>query len=679
MKTTPFPTPQHHRFKRFTRKAYATFASMHKVVSIGVVAGYMLTFAPTTHAAAPHLPAAAPDTTEREHTLDELVITSSRTGIPLQQAAKPVTLITRADIERQPVHTLSDLLKNVAGIDVRQRGPHGVQTDLSLRGGTFDQVAILLNGINLTNPQTGHYSMDLPVNLSDIDHIEIIQGPTALLYGAGAFAGGIHIVTKTDTTHRLQMQVDAGMHALRGAEIRGALSSGTTSHSLSAGYKASSGYRPDSDYEIINLLWQSHFQEENARLDLQFGLNDKAYGANTFYSPSYENQFDDTQTLFAALQGSAGTTLKFIPQLYATRHYDTFHLFRDGTPDRPDWYQGPNHHYTDVFGLHLHLQYRWIGGTTSAGGEIRNEGIFSNTLGRDTVRLGRYTVRDQRTNVSYFLEHTYLRAGLTLSLGLLANYNTAFSHRIALYPNLHAAYWLSDRLKIFASWNNAVRMPTFTDLYYAAPDLQGFADLQPEASESYEAGLRYHLPAATFTLHTFYEKGKNLIDWIRNTPEDPIYHATNLTTVDKLGFETTLTLPLNTLLPPLTNTQLQLTYLYLHQTRDAGPWISNYVMDYLKHKFTAGLTHPIAPHLQANWQFRLQDRAGTYTRYEHRQPIGEEPYPPFALLDLKLTWNQGPLTLFLTATNLFNTPYYDRGNLPQPGFWCIGGLGWRIR
>ncbi len=85
--------------------------------------------------------------------LDEVVVTASKVNLPLSLAAKQVTIISRQEIERAPVRSIEDLLNYVAGVDILQRGPHGVQADISLRGGSFDQTAILLNGVNLTNPK----------------------------------------------------------------------------------------------------------------------------------------------------------------------------------------------------------------------------------------------------------------------------------------------------------------------------------------------------------------------------------------------------------------------------------------------------------------------------------------------------------------------------------------------
>ncbi|MCD7902125.1 MAG: TonB-dependent receptor plug domain-containing protein [Bacteroides sp.] len=128
--------------------------------------------------------------------LEEVTVTSSRISMPQAQTPKLVTVITRDEIKKAPVNSILELLSYAANIDVLQRGPHGAQADISIRGGSFDQTAVLLNGVNISNAQTGHYSFDIPVNLSDIERIEVLHGPSALVYGTSAFSGGINIITK---------------------------------------------------------------------------------------------------------------------------------------------------------------------------------------------------------------------------------------------------------------------------------------------------------------------------------------------------------------------------------------------------------------------------------------------------------------------------------------------------
>ncbi|MDR0686716.1 MAG: TonB-dependent receptor, partial [Dysgonamonadaceae bacterium] len=481
-----------YRFRQFSRKSFAVFNSLNRVINIGVVSGYVLTFAATTQTAAQNRISTKEELTVPEQKLDEVLVTSSLSEITFDQTAKIISVITQNEIERQPSASVQDLLKNLAGLDVRQRGTNGTLAGVSVRGGTFEQTAILLNGVNLTNPQTGHYNLDLPVNLSDIERIEIIQGPTSLPYGAGAFSGGINIITKKDTKTGVTLGIENGMHSLFGANVRGSLVTSPVSHSISAGYASSDGYIPNSDYRLFNTLWQSHYRVDKTKLDFQFGINDKEYGANTFYSATYPNQFDDTRSLYGAICGEAGTKLKFTPKLYWNRHYDIFHLYRPGTSDIPSWYTAPNYHFTDVFGINLGTRYKWAAGTTVFGGEIRNEGITSSNLGKDSVSNGNYNLTDNRTNIGYFFEHTYLHRQFTLVAGLLFNYNTAFRDDTGLFPSIGASFWPTGRVKLFASWNSALRVPTFTDLYYKGATHEGNSDVRPERSSSFETGVKYY-------------------------------------------------------------------------------------------------------------------------------------------------------------------------------------------
>jgi iron complex outermembrane receptor protein len=108
-----------------------------------------------------------------------------------------VTVLSREDIQAAPVQSINDLLKMAVGVDVRQRGPIGAQTDVSIRGGTSEQITILLNGINICDPQTGHNAFDLPCDISDIERIEVLEGPAGRVYGTSSLLGAINIVTKS--------------------------------------------------------------------------------------------------------------------------------------------------------------------------------------------------------------------------------------------------------------------------------------------------------------------------------------------------------------------------------------------------------------------------------------------------------------------------------------------------
>ena len=674
------------RFKRFARKSYSVFNSIHKAVTIGVLSGCALASA---HAASVNPVETIFNETKSDTIplteLDEVVVTASKVELPLNLAAKQVTVITSKEIERAPVRSIEDLLNYVSGVDIMQRGPHGVQADISIRGGSFDQAAILLNGVNLTNPQTGHYSFDIPVNLSDIERIEIIQGPSSLVFGASALSGGINIITKKDTQSNAYAKLEGGMHGLFGAEARGAYSTKSSVHRLSAGYKRSGGYIANSDYNIVNVLWQSHFDVQNATLDVQAGMNDKAYGANTFYSASFPNQYDDTRGLFASVKGETSGKLKFIPHIYWSRHYDVYHLFRPGTPDIPAWYKSPNHHRSDVFGTNLNMQYASKLGITSFGGEFRNEGILSNNLGNPMrQKSGEYDKWDNRSNISFFAEHNFIIDKLTLSIGALYNYNTALADTAkagGFYPSLNFSYRATDALSFYASWSKSTRMPTFTDLYYGAGKHRGNPNLHPEYSQSGELGARFKNALVMANLNGFFNKGKNLIDWVYNE-ESELFFAQNLAQTDTWGIGADATIFLDRWFgnhQPMKT--LQLGYQHISQSGENAASenpISGYVFNYLKHKFTANLQHQLIENLTFSWNFRWQERAGSYLQYIDTQQGERVNYKPFAILDVKANYAYRNADIFINANNLFNTTHVDFGNIPQPGFWLSGGVSYKF-
>ena len=674
-------------FKRWSRKSYAVFSSLGKVVSIAVL--------PVIYMGASDAKAnttndsinihASTSLSDQAVELDEVVVTASKVDLPINLAAKQLTVITRQEIQRAPARSVEDLLNYVAGVDVLQRSPHGVQADISLRGGTFDQVAVLLNSVNLSNPQTGHYSFDIPVNLADIERIEIVQGPSSLIFGASAFAGGINIITKKDTENNIFAQTEGGMYGLFGAELRGALcsrgrkdSTPTTVHSLSAGYKHADGYIANSDYDIVNVFLQSRFTLPNAHIDFQAGLNDKKYGANTFYSAAYPNQYDETRRIFASVKGDVRVEnihpLRIIPQIYWTRHYDEFQLIRGDSSRIPF-----NYHRSDVFGMNLNMQYTSFLGITSFGSEFRNEGILSSVLGKPLPDpIGKYTRSDSRTNISYFAEHNVLLHKFTFSLGALLNHNTALADKFKFFPAVNASYRGFKNLNIYASWNQATRMPTFTDLYYTSATHTGYATLEAEFSEAFEIGAKYSYKIIRANVAAFYIKGRNMIDWVKTEP-DALWESRNLTKIDRIGFETSAVLNLVECFgrnQPLRS--LTLGYVYMHQNVLENNLISNYTLNPLRHKLTANLYHSVIKNLSLSWHFRWQERAGSYVQYVDLKPAGTVSYQPFAMLDIKVNYALRNADIFVNANNVFNAKQVDYGNIPQPGRWITAGVNYQL-
>ncbi|MDR1919194.1 MAG: TonB-dependent receptor [Tannerellaceae bacterium] len=667
MKQKHFFQQKSFRFKKFVRRGYAVFNSMHKVVSIGVVAGCVLTSMPVSTGHAQTITTEDGRQKVMEQELEEVMVTASRIETPLSQAAKLVTVITKEQIERAPVQSIQDVLIYAAGIDVVQRGGHGVQADLSIRGGSFDQNAILLNGINLSNSHTGHYNFDIPVNLSDVERIEIIHGPSALVYGVGSFSGGINIITKKKAGAKLYAHAEAGMHSLRGMEVRSAFRTGIAESSLSAGYDASEGYIANSGYALYNVLWQTRLHLPNAsNLDIQLGYNDKKYGANTFYSARYPNQYEQTSTCMGAIKGEFGATLKIIPIVYWDRHHDRFDLIKGSETGR-------NFHRNDTYGGNLIFMYRSKLGSTSLGVDLRREDILSSVLGKPMEQpQGNYKKSDERTNAGAALEHTLVWRRWALSAGALLHHTTLLKSEYKLYPSVSLVYRPADKLKLSASWGKSTRMPTFTDLYYTTETHNGNEGLRPEKSESLDAGIKYSHSFMEAYLTGFLLWGRDMIDWVKTNPQDVKWASWNLTKVNTQGVEAGVRFRL----PFLGGSALSLDYARMHQSSDTQGLVSVYALNYLRDKLTAQFSHQVFRGLSADWYFRLQKRMGTYEKFENLEKVGDEPYPAFSTLDLKLSYPYKDFNFHLSLSNLYNTYYFDRGNIPQPGFWLMGGISY---
>ncbi|MEA5100798.1 MAG: TonB-dependent receptor [Bacteroidales bacterium] len=654
------------RFKRFANKSYSAYNSMHKIVSIGV-----LSFATLTCAAQKEAVAQGKDTIKinqiADKNLDEVVIWASSEE-PINQVAKIITTITREEIGRLKPQSIQDLLSYAASVDIQTRGSHGVQADVSIRGGSFDQSAILLNGINISNPQTGHYSFDIPINISDIERIEILHSPSAIVYGASAFSGGINIITKKNIDNELSAKVEGGSYGLFAGEIGGAYRIKNVDNRLSMGYKQSDGYIENSDYRIFNLLYGSRVNLKENKIDIQLGYNKKNYGANTFYSAAYPNQYDNTSSVLTSVKGEFGSKLKFLPSIYWNRHYDRFELIKNSGKS--------NNHRSDVLGSNLNMQYHSKLGLTNFGLELRNESILSNVLGlMMSSPIGDYTKKDNRLNLSYMLQHNIKYKGFTMAMGVLGFENTSFKQAFKLYPSLSVDYKINNNINVFSSYSQSSRLPTFTDLYYTTKTHIGNTDLKQEESESVELGSKYRNRYFLSYVSGFWLGGKNMIDWVKKNPDDK-WESKNITQISKFGLEVGVKLFLNEIISSLKYpTTLKIDYSRMHQEVIKNEYISNYALNYLRDKLTAQLYLPLyKDKLSATISFRYQKRMGQYLKYEDLKPTQKEDYPAFTTMDISLNYNLKNLNIYCNMNNIFNTKYFDLGNVPQPGFWLIGGV-----
>jgi vitamin B12 transporter len=664
-------------FKKWSGDKWAVFNTLHREIKIGILAavyfttlGYHQTLANTES-----------DSISSKITLNEIQVSGKRAPGIYQETGRQIAVISREQIEKLPAQSIQGLLRTALGVDIRERGPLGMQADISMRGGSFDQVMILLNGINVTDPQTGHYGLNLPVDLASVERIEILRGPAARVHGPNAFDGAINFVTKSGSENKVSAQLTAGDHGLYNLHAGLSHRKGAFGNYFSAQKGASDGYIDNTDFDILNLYYRGQVTREQSKFSLQLGYNDKSYGANSFYSASYPNQFDANRTLFAAASMESSGLIRIRSDVYWRRHHDRFELFRNYI-GAASWYTGHNYHLSETAGASLNATTSWSLGTTSLGAELRSESIWSNVLGLPMDKPldvpgeneGQFTRSFNRTNFSVFAEHNIYFGRFDLSGGVLINRHSNSGYGVDWYPGIDLSYRLTTLLKWTASYNRSLRMPTFTDLFYSGPTNVGNPNLKPERAETYETAFRLRNETYSASVGGFYRIGRDLIDWGR-IPGETVYTTSNINRVEALGTEAAADLLLSELIPGQTLLRsLSVNYSYVWQDKvsDEG-YESYYVLDHLRQKLNISLIHGLGlPNVEVNWNMQYRDRAGYYTKSDGTRVD----HTPFWLTDLRVSWNKGNYGLYAEASNLFDATYSDLSELRQPGLWLK--LGARI-
>lgn len=624
----------------------------------------------------------AEDSIAQQLKLREVLVVSHKAEVN-SEAYRLITQVSQAEIEALPVQTVADILQYLPGVDVRTRGANGAQADISMRGGTFDQVLVLLNGVPLSDFHTGHYALNIPVSTEMIERVEVLQGTSANLHGA--FSGAINIITKSSP--EISLKLTAGMNGLVNPELAASIQKDEALFNVSAEYSRAEGYyapRPtekeatacrNSDFQLANIYFQTRWRG----LDVQAGAQWKDAGLGMGYGFGSQDQFDATRTAFASGR---------YEHRWGAWRLDAQAAYR-ANYDRYEWHRDQrlygNFHFAQTASAALSAHYASKIGTTSFGVSVRNENMHSTNLG-DTINpdgqvpnikdfpLSQVQVLDlvkggNRFHTNYYAEQSFYYAGLSASIGINGTYNTQFGHHLGGGANI--GYEFKKAGTIYANANRSLRMPTFTDLYYNAGNQLGNRNLKPEEAWLLSVGYKGKLnllPSTgrsggsfSWSADWYYRWGKNIIDWVY-VPTDTKrpFHAENQQQVNATGLELSLAYRLNEWLRCV-SVDYAYTYLDL-DLKEAG---SRY-LDYLSHKLAIHLEHGIYKGFGASWTVRFQKREGQYNNAE-----GEvADYQPVWLLDGSVYWQNKYLRVSADCTNMTNSRYYDYGGILQPGAWA---------
>ncbi|MBQ2510915.1 MAG: TonB-dependent receptor [Bacteroidales bacterium] len=654
------------RFRRFCRRGWAVLATLHREVTIGhlaarvadssmakggvaVVAGVLLMQGPLL---------AQSDEGREGHTLPEVTI--SVVADSLTSTTEPAAVLTASDFNQSSIHTIADLVAQLPGVDLRLRGGGDVQGDLSMRGGTFDQMLVLLNGVDLTDAQTGHLTLDIPIDITMVERVELLTPADCLARGLSAFCGAVNLVVCDTYRDRLLAEVRGGSYGTLDAALLAGTTTGAWALTTAAAVHRSDGYRTNTDYGHGSLMLQALRHGENSDWHLQVGGQTKSYGGAGFYSSRYPDQYESTKTLTASVSNQ-WRLQRFTLHVaaYGRMHRDHFELFRDGYVDSvPAWYGGHNEHLSRLGGVTLRGMMPLWRGVVTAGAGLRHESIWSTVLGEeDSTLSGPYDHAGSRTALTMHGGYRVRLGRLTAEGTLLGRYSDRFGGDYGWAAQLQYRV-----LKVVVA--RTFRQPTFTDLYYRSVTQVPNAALGAESSTTVEATLssayRWRRSDLRLSATGYYRAGDDIIDWVRREDEE-VWYSMNHTEVDAMGVDVSGSW---TLAPFV----VRMSYSLCHVAADAGSWISAYALDYLRHKAVVNIGLRLSDfsiHLGASYRYR----DGEYVEGDEVRRYGG-----VVLCEARMDYRIGHVTLFMEGHNLLDRVWRDHGGVPQAGVTASGGV-----
>jgi iron complex outermembrane receptor protein len=547
-----------------------------------------------------------------------------------------------------------ELLRQDSSVFLEQRGAGGGQADLILRGGSFEQTLVLLNGFRINDSQAAHHNLDLPVSLDAMNSIEVLHGAGSTLHGADALSGVVDFLTAAPATSSLRIRAGGGSFGSHEESLLGTLVRQRWSSRLTANRNSSSGFMADRDYRNEDASLESWIGSRFGVSDLLFAASDRAFGANQFYG-SY-NSWERTKGWFASVRQELGS--RTVAAFGYRRHTDEFVLLRNN----PSYYE--NNHVDGSWQASLRRTVPLAStsvlllGLESDGDSIQssNLGLHARNRGAGYVDLD-LRPANRRWNLSAGLREEVFSGGA----------------RSVLAPHLAGSLRLTDRLKLRASGGYGFRIPTYTDLYYSDPATIGNANLKPESAWSGEAGGDWSPSSRlSFTATGFYSHQHDTIDYVRATslPNSLLpawckvntWCAVNLSGLRFAGVESSVTwIPAKGQTVRVAWTEL------IGAQASLNGLESEYALNY-----------PVV-NLHASWTAVLGRAFIVTNSVQVAKPYQQPGNPswnasPYPVWNAALARDAGKLRPYLRLSNLSNTGYQEVNRVVMPGRSVVGGV-----
>lgn len=564
-----------------------------------------------------------------------IIVTGVAAPAPLDDADRDVVVLPLPEKQRPLFDSWFNLLQLDTALDLQQRTPGGFLADLSIRGATFGQTLVLLNGMRISDVQTGHFNLDLPVPVDMLTSTEVLKGSGSTLYGSDAIGGVVNARTEPIEGADFRLYTAFGNFGTNEQHLLANFGGSRFSEELSVARDFTTGFAYDRDYRNLSFGSLSTMKSVLGTTSLLLAYSDRPYGANQFYGnyPSWER----IKTWFLSAHQNLGN--KTEANFAYRRHTDLFVLLR----------------YSPQTYLNRHLDNNWQGSLRRhdnlPGHAILSYGVEGLSGSITSTNLG---IRSRTRGSAYAVYELRFAKRFSISAGIREEVYGA--RNVATSPSVSGAVWLNSRFKLRASASRAYRMPTFTELYYSDPADLGNPNLKPESAVSFEGGADAYVNRKLHaSLTVFHRRDSNEIDYVRANPS-AIWQAANFDELHFTGVEAAADYS------PVHGQMFGIAFTGLRGVSASSAVLqSKYAFNYPVQSAVIQWTGAVGGHIVA------RTRIGVVNR------LARDPY---AVWDASVSYSTGHIRPFLQLTNLTNTVYQEIPAVAMPSRGVLGGVEW---
>ena len=553
-------------------------------------------------------------------------------------------IIVDADkIKSIPSNSIAEVLEYVLGLNIKRHGASDVLANISTFGGTGEQTLILVDGLKISNQQTLHHDLDLPINIDDIKQIEISRNAAARQYGSGAVSGVVNIITKNGDERNSYLATEFGDFALLNGNLMVNIPIGKSFHNLSFTSLSSSGYKANTDFLKNTFYYKYFLQDGKTSTNFSFGYLTRGNGITNHLRNVYENQYEKNSTKFfnSKIHWDFGRI-----KLESNTHWFDQRNELAYNKEVGGW----DNYSNSEIGVNFNANAKSKWGNRIIGFTYNRE-TNSNTTVKE-IKRDHYTISYQ----DYISWNKW-----AITLGISGNYYDDFGWYAA--PGYQLAYNINDNANIYHKYDNGFRLPSFYEMYADDYIYTGNTDVNGESINSYEFGMQLYGTAMTMTISQFYKNNQNTIDWYPTGSGITKWKAVNIADVLTSGHNMRLELYPEIIKRLGFVDRFEMGYAYLDITHNGQKDKYKNVSHYLKHQVIFGTKYHLPFGISRSW----------YVRYE--QPIT---YDNRTIIDTQIHYNIWRFETNLNINNVFNVEYEDVEDITLPGRWIRFSLRYNL-